>query len=70
MQSRYFYSLSSNSPEMNTLKLCHFVKKGKKKIKKKFLKKSLFLSSNLSSQDRCSLQTQQINIVKKSNQTW
>lgn len=29
MQIRYFRSLSSNNPEMNTMKLYHFVKRKK-----------------------------------------
>lgn len=64
MQIRYFRSLSSNNPEMNTMKLYHFVKR------KKNNPKNYYFCSNLGSQDRCSLQTQQINSVKKSNQTW
>lgn len=60
-QCKYFYSLSSNSPEMNAPKLYHITKIIT-------IKKSLFLGSNSRSQDRCCLQTQQINGVKKSNQ--
>lgn len=60
-QCKYFHSLSSNSPGMNALKLHHITKIITIK------KKSLFLGSNLHSQDRCCSQTQQINGVKKSN---